>query len=118
MTMEADLVSALGALVDGRVFPDIAPDQSPLPRIVYQQVGGRSISYLSGETPDMENARMQISVWAASRAEAKTLIKACEAALGATQLFAAEPLGMSVSVHEPDTGLYGSHQDFSIWSAR
>lgn len=118
MTLEVIMTAALRPLVAGAVYPDVAPEGAPLPRLVYQQVGGRSISYVGAELPDLENARMQVAAWARTRAEAKTLIKAAETALMQAQAVQAEPLGASVSVHEDDTQLYGSYQDFSIWADR
>lgn len=48
MTPEAHVFTALQALVGGRCYPDVAPSAAALPRIVYQQVGGRSVPYTEG----------------------------------------------------------------------
>lgn len=114
MTPEAHVFTALQALVGGRCYPDVAPSTAVLPRIVYQQVGGRSVTYTEGTVPDRENARMQIACWATTREAATTLARQAEAALMAASL-QCEPLGARVSGHEPDTGLYGARQDFSLW---
>lgn len=118
MTLEVQMVAVLKPLVSGRVFSDVAPEASPLPRLVYQQVGGRALSYVGNELPDLENARIQIAAWARTRAEAKTLIKQVEAALIQDEDVQVEPVGASISHFEVDTGLYGSYQDFSIWADR
>lgn len=118
MTLELHMLAALNPLVGSRVFPDVAPEQAPLPRLVYQQIGGRAIAYVGDEIPDKENARMQLTAWARTRAEAKTLIKAVEAALLQAPGIQAEPVGASFSDYEADTQLYSSSQDFSIWADR
>lgn len=117
MTPEAHVFTALQALVSGRCYPDVAPSGAALPRIVYQQVGGRSVNYTEGTLPDHENARMQVACWAETREAATALARQAEAALLAANL-QCEPLGARVSVHEPDTGLRCARQDFSIWVPR
>lgn len=120
MSAEADIAPLLTSLVSGRVYPDVAPPGSALPRIVYQQAGGQSINYTEGTLPDKENARMQIACWAATRSAAIALMKQAEAAILAAPAMQAETLGARVSVVETDVEpyLYGSRQDFSIWTTR
>lgn len=118
MSAEATIYTLLTGLVAGRVYPDVAPEGAALPRIVYQQVGGVSESFIEGSLPDKENARMQIACWASTRAAAVALAKQAESAIVASTAFQAEPLGSRSSVYEEDTQFYGTHQDFSIWYAR
>lgn len=118
MSAEAALVPLLTGLVAGRIYPDVAPSGAGLPRIVYQQVGGKTINYTEGTLPDKENARMQVVCWAASRLAAINLMKQAEAAILAAPVIQAEAIGARISGYEPDTGLFSSMQDFSIWTAR
>jgi hypothetical protein len=118
MSAEATLNTLLGGLVAGRVYPDVAPAGSALPRIVYQQVGGVEEVYTEGALPDKENGRMQIACWATTRPAAVALAKQVAAALVASTAFQATPIGARVSGYEEDTKLYGTRQDFSIWSLR
>ena len=120
MSAEVPLHALLSGLVAGRVYPDVAPFDAPLPRIVYQQVGGRVINYTEGTLPDRENARMQVACWAATRLAALNLAKQAESALLAAPApsFQAEAIGARISGYEQATGLYSSHQDFSIWTTR
>lgn len=118
MIVENLLSSVLSPLVSGRVYPDVAPSAAALPRIVYQQVGGAAINYVESSAPDRENGRIQITVWAASRIDAAQLSKAVEDLLLADATLQTEMLGARVAVHEPDTGLRGSRQDFSLWWPR
>ena len=118
MSAEPILFAVLRSLAADRVYPDVAPEGAGLPRIVYQQVGGRVINYTEGTLPDKEHARMQIVCWAATRSAAVVLAQQVEAAIRAAAAFQAEPIGARISGYEPDTGLYSSMQDFSIWSTR
>lgn len=120
MSAEAAIVPLLTGLVSGRIYPDVAPSGALLPRIVYQQVGGKTINYTEGSLPDKENARMQIVCWAASRLSAINLAKQVEAAILAAPGMQSEAIGARASIAETDVEpfLYGSRQDFSIWTAR
>jgi hypothetical protein len=118
MSAEAAIVPLLTGLVSGRIYPDVAPSGALLPRIVYQQVGGKNIKYMEGTLPDKENARMQIVCWAATRLAAISLMKQVEAAILAAPVIQAEAIGARISGFEQDTNLYSSQQDFSIWTTR
>jgi len=118
MSAEAIVFTVLTSLVSGRVYPDVAPEGSALPRIVYQQVGGSAFAYTEGALPDKENGRMQIACWATTRLAARDLSKLVADAIVGAAGFQAEPIGARISGYEPDTGLYSSQQDFSIWSTR
>lgn len=43
MTIETDICTALNDLVDGRVYPDVAPAGAATPYVTYQQVGGAPV---------------------------------------------------------------------------
>ena len=110
---ESVTFGAIKALAGGRVCPDVAPAGAALPRIVYRSVGGVDETTVDG-SDTLQNSRMQVAVWAESRAEASTLIKQVRAALTAEPVLGV-PIGAPVSVYEDDTKLYGSRQDYSIW---
>lgn len=118
MIAETLATTVLEPLAPGAVFPDVAPEGAPLPRIVYQQVGGQEVAYLEDTPPDTENARMQIACWAATRVEAATLAQQVRDALTQAAGLQARPIGARNSVFETDTRLYGTRQDFSVWYAR
>ncbi|MGF6976358.1 hypothetical protein QFZ94_004808 [Paraburkholderia sp. JPY465] len=112
-TAESVTSGALKTLAGGRVYPDVAPAAAALPRIVYQSVGGVDETTFDG-ADTLKNSRMQVAVWATTRAEAATIIQQVRAALTAAPVVGT-PIGAPVSVYEDDTKLYGSRQDFSIW---
>jgi hypothetical protein len=116
MTVEADLQTALAAVVP-RTFPDFAPVKTTLPYCTFQQIGGQAVNYADAAMPDHENGEFQVNVWAATRKEAKALIKQIDAALRGAATFTARPVAAPVSDFDADMKRYGSRQDFSIWSA-
>ena len=118
MTVEELIAAVLMPLVGGEAFPDVAPEGAPLPRIVYQQVGGVSLTFEEGTLPDRENCRIQVSVWSPRRMETTELAKQVEAAILSAQTMQAIAIGARTSIHESDTGLFGARQDFSIWVLR
>jgi hypothetical protein len=113
MTAESIIYGALSTLVSGNVFPDVAPAATPAPWITYQAVGGQDFNTVDSETPTTFNARMQITIWSKTRAEAVSIMKQAFQAL-ANPVVKAVPIGGPVSTFEADTLLYGSRLDFSI----
>lgn len=114
MSIESLLFSALKGLVGNRCYPDVAPDKTQRPYITYQQVGGQAINFVDGSDPGKRNARMQVNVWADSRAQASALAQQVESALRASAL-QTTVLGAAVATYEPETCLRGARQDFSLW---
>lgn len=105
--------AALKGLAGGRVYPDLAPAGVAKPYIVYQAAGGLDETTLDG--PDtLQNARMQVEVWADRRGDASALMRQVRNAMTAEPIEAV-PIGAPASEYESDTKLYGSRQDFSMW---
>lgn len=115
MSFEPQVFTALAGLVDGRVWPDIAPERVEKPYITHQQVGGDAVNYTEGAIPDRRNARIQINVWAETREEAAALAEQVENALRPLRELQVTVLGARISLYEPETKLRGTRQDFSIW---
>lgn len=117
MTLEQKL-TALLRQVCPRTYCDFAPTATQRPYVTYQQIGGEAVEFIDNTVPSMENAHVQVNVWAGSRLEAKTLIKQIEAALILATGLQARPLGAAASDYDADVPVYGSRQDFSIWADR
>lgn len=119
MTVETDLVDVVGPLLGGRFYPDTARAGLPSPYGIYQQIGGRSIAfYAGGPAPNKKHGRFQINLWAETRLAAAALALQVDDALRAATVFFAEPLGEPTAVYDAVVKLYGTQQDFSIWSDR
>lgn len=117
MTVEADLRTALLAVCP-RVFPDFAPVSTARPYITYQQIGGDAINYIGQELPSLKHGMFQVNVWADTRAAASSTALLVEAALKAATAFQAQPASAPFSDFDSDIPVYGSRQDFSIYSPR
>jgi hypothetical protein len=115
VTVEADLFAALGPLASSRVYPDVAPAGAVKPYITYQQVGGAALAFVESAAVGKRNARFQVNVWATTRTAAAALARTVEDTLVASTTLRATPVGAMNAEHEPETGLYGTRQDFSIW---
>ncbi|MEK7947643.1 DUF3168 domain-containing protein [Pigmentiphaga sp. YJ18] len=102
----------LNALVDGRVFPDVAPEGTPEPWIVYGLAGGTPIVDLDG-LDELAHSRLQIDVYSSDSAEAEVLMRSVVQALAST--LQAMPIGGPVSLPEGDTRLIHVSQDFSLF---
>lgn len=114
MSLESQITAALEPLAPGRVFPDVAPDAA-LPYITYHQVGGEVINYTDGAIPDRSNARVQINVWAATRAAASQLGAQVEAAIRAVRELQPTVLSARVAMYDDESRAKGTRQDFSLW---
>lgn len=115
--METILQDALEKLpVGGRVFPDIAPENTPKPYITWQQVGGEPINFIDATVPSKKNARIQVNVWDLTRFGAAGLAVQVEDTLRGTAALQTTVLGAPRSIYEPDTKLKGTRQDFSFWT--
>ncbi|MFY1957085.1 DUF3168 domain-containing protein [Achromobacter xylosoxidans] len=112
--VEDDIRAVLGPLVDGRVYPGVAPDGAEEPRITYHWVGGKPLNFLEG-VPDLRNGRLQVDVWALLDQDAARIIRQAEDALRLSPVLRAVTEGGALSDHEPDTKLYARKQTFSVW---
>lgn len=115
MSLESTLFTSLQALVAGRMYPDVAPEGAGRPYITYAQVGGQGVNFLDPTVPSRKNARVQINVWADTRVSAANLARSVEDTLRGVTALQVSVLGALTALHEPDTGLYGTRQDFSFW---
>lgn len=111
--VESIVYKALASLASGQVYPDVAPAKTPAPWLTYQVVGGQDFTGLDNELPSIENARVQISVWAKTRKEASQIMRQVKQALVNPKIKGV-PIGGPISNFESDTLLYGSSLDFSV----
>lgn len=115
MSVEAIIFDSLRALVNDRVFPDVAPENTPRPYITYQQVGGESVNFVDATVPTKKNGRWQISLWCDTRLEAADLSRVIEDTLRVVPALQATVLGAPIARYDEETKLRGTMQDFSFW---
>lgn len=118
MTVESSIYDTLKALVANRVYPDLAPLNTVRPFITYSQVGGEALSFLENTLPDKKHGRFQIDVYSDSRAACASVALQVEAVMTAATAFQSRAIGAPVSTYEPDVLIFGTQQDFSVFSTR
>jgi hypothetical protein len=111
--LETEIISALGPLVAGRVWPTIAPLGSATPFIVFQQVGGQSVTTLCGNATPL-NARIQFNIWSNDPEITTTIMLSVEAILTEPP-FRGVSQGAFVADYSEVATMYGARQDFSFW---
>lgn len=115
MTAEALIYQTLKDLVNGRVEPDFAPEGTARPFIVYQAVGGNPENFVSGDQPDKQQVRMQVSVWADTRLLASELGDQVERTIRAAVELQAEVATGRAAIFDDATGYRGTRQDFYLF---
>lgn len=114
-TLEQHLQAALQALCP-RTWPDVAPNGTEGPYIVWSIYGGAAVQYTEGAMASRRNAYVQVNVWGAGRTTCNALSQQIEAALVAHPHLRCEPLSALRTAFDQDTERRGAMQDFSIWA--
>ena len=117
MTIESAMYTVLSAVCP-RTFPDFAPVSTARPYITYQQIGGEPVQYLEKSVVSVKNGEFQINVWADTRQQASGLALEIEQAMITATAFQASQRSAFSSDFDPDIPVYGTRQDFSVWSTR
>lgn len=116
--LEQKLVTALHTVFPkGQVYADVAQAGTKAPWAVFQQIGGKSPTSLDQKLMNKRNGVFQVTVWAATRAEATAKALLVEQAVMDSPLQVV-PQGSLRAAYDGETGLYGAMQDFSIWDDR
>ena len=101
-----------------RIFPDVAPEGTPEPYLVWKLYGGRAIRYTEDEMPDRRNNQLEVSIWSPSRSECNTLMQQVELALMAAPQLQSRAITELYTAYDEDTALRGVVQDFDVWGPR
>lgn len=115
MSVYVHIISVLGGLAGGRVFSLVADENAETPYIVVQRVGGSPLNHLTGEVPDKQSHRIQVTVWAQSVLEAEQVGKQVEDAIRAAVTLQAEVATGAMDAYDETTTYKGSRQDFRIF---
>lgn len=117
MSMEPSLFSLLAGVCP-RAFPDVAPTSTAKPYVTWQAIGGETLRFIDNSAADKRNTKVQINVFAATRLESITLIRAIEDAMCASVAFVARPESEPMHDYDHEMLVYQAMQDFSIFAAR
>lgn len=95
-----------------KVFPGgEAPQGTVVPYVTYQIISGIPENYLS-ERPDLDDIRVQINCWGATRAAAKALYDAVQHALEMD----AHEVSFNDDSKDPETLNWRHSTDFRFWA--
>lgn len=114
MSYEPQLTALIAPLLGGRFTPDVPDDPPQYPCGVYQQVGGEALWFFEGAMPGHKHARVQITLWAETRAQANTLMRQIEGRI-CTGMPLSTPYGAAVSGYADAIKKYSARQDFGLW---
>jgi len=115
MSVYAQIQQVLGGLVGGRIFPLVADEGVETPYIVVQRVGGAATNFLTGEIPEKEIRRVQVTVWAKTALEAEAVGGQVDSAIRSAVHLQPESVGCAVDDYDPTTKYRGSRQDFYLF---
>ncbi|MBM3114552.1 DUF3168 domain-containing protein [Jeongeupia naejangsanensis] len=110
--IEEAIFTALAPLFDGRVYPLLAPQDTPRPNLVYQVISDTPNTVLAGRT-NTHHLRLQLSVWTDDYLSGKRLVKQAIEALEQAGL---RPVIRSI-VDDLETATRQCRQivDMSVW---
>lgn len=117
MSAETEIFTLLKAICP-RVFPDVAPPETPMPFITYSGIGGPSMRYASGEAMESHYPTIQVNTWSTQRSEALTMIRQAEEAICTATSINAEPQGEPLWQNDTHVGAYGCLQRFDVFATR
>ena len=99
-------------VADGRVFPNIAPNNAQTPYVVYARISSAPENTLANGAP-IDNVRLQVDCFDTSYAAAVTLAVAVKTAMKSSAI--AHLLLLEQDQFEPEALLHRVILDFSIW---
>lgn len=114
------LKSTLNASATGGLYPDQAPEAVTPPYAVYAEIASPPNVSLGGQS-NLKNTRLQLTVWSKTKVESKTVaatlyaLVVAQALYGSPTVFTATPVNEGTSVVDPETRLYGTILEFSVW---
>lgn len=121
MSFEAELKSHLShssitALISARLHPDVLPQETVLPAVVFQIIFDNPQTDLDGEDGELSNLRVQLDIWARNRADATPIRNAIRARMKtAASGFKSVPINAGQSFFDPPTKYTRIMMEFSCW---
>jgi hypothetical protein len=117
VSLESDVLAVLQAQCP-RVYPSQAPLNTVRPFLTYDHLGGDALRYMDGTAANKRMAQLQVTVWAADKPTAITLMLAVEEAMCTAAAFSCAPVGALQSGYEYEGEIFRSFQEFSVLGAR
>lgn len=112
-SLQAELVALLSPLVQGRMYPNCAPEQAGSPYLVYRRISVTSIPVLNGGRSQQQRSQFQLDLYASSYASAS------DTAQKLRLLLAAWPqphlIHLEQDLYEPDCALHRVLIELAVW---
>lgn len=99
-------------------FPDVAPEGTPEPYLVWKLYGGRALRYVEDVLPDRRNNQLEVSIWSPNRIECNTLMQQVELALITAPDLQCKAITEMQTAFDEDVRLRGVMQEFDVWGPR
>lgn len=121
MTIESDIVAvleadvALTALISTRIYPMRLPQNPTWPNLVYSRSSTDFHNTISTNAAGQANARFQLDCRADDYAEVRDVAAKAITAMTGAAAFDALIVSDSDFPYEPDTEIYRTVLDFSVW---
>lgn len=112
MSIAADLVTTLGGIFDGKLFPSVKQAMASAPYAVYQLVDGIPETYLDGMSGEGVS-RFQVDIFATQKQEVDSLAEDAKEAMDAATLFSSTCVSQQDLFEDP-VNLYRVSLDFSV----
>lgn len=112
MAIEEIIQAALAPCATGGAHQDIAPQGTQAPYIVWTEIVSATNNSLDGAS-NIQNARVQVDVYAKTQADRRTAANAVKTAMAA---IASQNVQISSqNQYEPDVKLFRAILDYSVW---
>lgn len=112
-SLQAELVALLSPLVQGRIYPNFAPELPACPYVVYRRVSVTGLPVLDGGTGGQVRTQFQLDLYATSYASA------LECAQRLRLLLAAWPqphlIHLEQDLYEPECALHRVLIELAVW---
>lgn len=122
MSIEATVYTALTgaaavtAITSTRIYSHVAPEGTAYPLIVYNATAENPVTKMgSTRESGMRNKTIQIDCWTKTAADGVTLADAVRAAMYGMSTASAVRLSQT-STYDPQTLLFKTSIDFSVWA--
>ena len=100
--------------VSTRIYPEVCPQQTDLPVIVYARVSSNPEYSLDGYS-SLENSRIQIDTFAETYKEAKVVAGRVKVAMDAATAYKAI-MTNDMDEYDPELQVFRVIQDYSCWN--
>lgn len=117
MSFEASVYTSLSgsvdvtALVDGRIFPSVAPEDTLMPCVVYTVLNDMPLETLNGPT-NLSDAKLQLDCFSNNYDQALDLVAKCMTAIRGDMTVRR---ATRVVIYESHLKLYRQTADFDLW---